>query len=59
MEPKTNLTIQVNYRGNDWIARLKDEPLTWECGSSPEIAIGKLIISCNKRYGVEVEISLK
>lgn len=54
-----NLEIQVSYRGTDWIARLKNKPTTWDCGSSPEIAIGKLIISLNGSNNISVEINIR
>ena len=48
------MTIIITKRENDYHACLKEYPQYWECARSPELAIGKLVISCQGLLNIKL-----
>ena len=47
--------ITIEKRSDDWMAYLDGDRRIWDCGRSPQSAIGNLVLSHQENMGIEVE----
>ena len=50
-----NIVIELRKRTSDVHAQIKDHPEYWECASTSDQAIGRLIRTHGDRFGIFIE----
>lgn len=51
-----NINLEVRKRGSDYHVQLVEQPAIWECGKTPEEAIGKWFMTHGRDFGTYITI---